>query len=1049
MKCKQIRLLLAVSPREWSAAERALVEAHLAACPRCAELAREYVSQERRIASLPRPGLSPEREEAVLARVRREAGWLRWRMRLSNALAMAAGVLLALFLGLTVSALPRRALIAVTPPTATPELWSVATTPAPTAAPRSTPPANHRSTDPLILVDNGPRSGMSPPEPYAHRDLYTILGQGDYRLRYRFDTEGMEPMSRLESPPLTAEELDGVALLIVPWTSCYAAGGNAGGRMVTYDFNLTVEEAKVVREYVAGGGQALFVLDPTYQCDFGALSLLGIEAEVTRAVVWDDEGFHSAEGRLNNRSFLLAGQHRFQPVRSLSGEAWARLDGQDALAVEPIGQGRVVVLGLPFLVNGMRLVPPTADQGQPAPLFTADNLAFLVAVVEELTGAPSGLDVEAILWEERKGALHEGIMQLEERLSAWTPERIAWAAPHEDERQVLADQVTALRTRIAEAREQLAGLEAEPDPARYQAVRGILAEVLERVNQIEVKYAPWAYESREARQARRLRPWLLGLLAGAALLSIAAWRVRRLDRAPATWARQWAALLPFVVAALLLVVHLLAAADLIGFRLRVGGYPLHRGGVWGYAALALLATLVFFKPGVSSLTRLALPLLVSLTLMQAHLLTDLVGAEYATYRDYEGEIALMANLGVAMAFCLAGVLYRRPRWLAVMAGVHLALVFGVMGGNSLAYALRDGFEPWQVYAVALPPSPLPYLVILYTLSLLAARPVRQPTYWGVLALLLSLFVAGGTLQFILGFTWVDSSAPAFFDWLNNLILIPLLLAMGVLSGAYQWHVRRAATGRLPLITPLAATILLVGLAALIMPSLLAPSHLPESGAAMPWRSADFQVPLNAWTVLLPIARVLAASAPWLVLLTITLQVWQLMDRAQGATPSIPGRVRRWLLALAVSYALLLTGAVADEILTSPQPHWVWASPWEDPRIRVLGAGLASLLSVAGLTAWLNRRAGPGRWGGVVYGLMLAVQVPAWLLGLGRLRPLSGLSVLLTWPPGISFLPVRELVSSGLAMLALAALIGHLVIAGRVLVLREGRGDPLKSRVPPP
>ncbi|MGQ9599600.1 MAG: hypothetical protein ACUVWZ_09305 [Anaerolineae bacterium] len=614
-------------------------------------------------------------------------------------------------------------------------LW--APTPQPTALLQPTPSASAvsaTSPTPLILVDNGPRSGLAPAESFSRSNLYTILGEGGYQVRYRFAERGihLEPSRGIESPPIAAEELEGVDLLIVPWTSCYAAEGSASGSVVTYDFNLTPEEAGIIGKFVADGGRVLFILDPTYQCSFEALSVLGFLADARQAIFWDDEAFHPAAGQLNGRSYTLAAQYRFQPLRSLSGEAWAQLDGQDAVAVESIGQGRVVVLGLPLLVNGMRTVSDIADQGQPAPLFAADNLAFLVGMVEELTSTPSGLDVEAIVWEKRRSALHEGVARLRERLDAWTPERIAWAAPRDDERQALEDRVTALRTQVAGAVGLLAGFDAETDPTRYKTLRRVLAEALTEVNSLEARYGPLARESWEARQARQLRPWLLGLLGGAALLSIAAWRVRRLDIAPAVLVQRWTALLPYVVAALLLLVHLLAAADLVGFGMRVGGYPLHHGGVWGYSAVALLATLAFFIPGVSGLTRLTLPLIVSLALMQAHLLTDLVGAEYATYRDSEWGIALFANLTVAMAFCLAGVLYRRPRWLTMIAGFHLGSALGVMGGGSLSYALHQGFKLWQIYQPLLPPRHCP--IWLSSTGWLCWQPVppshgRIGAYW--------------------------------------------------------------------------------------------------------------------------------------------------------------------------------------------------------------------------------------------------------------------------------------------------------------------------------
>lgn len=109
------------------------------------------------------------------------------------------------------------------------------------------------------------------------------------------------------------------------------------------------------------------------------------------------------------------------------------------------------------------------------------------------------------------------------------------------------------------------------------------------------------------------------------------------------------------------------------------------------------------------------------------------------------------------------MLYRRPRWLQGVAGVHVALVLGVMGGSSLLYALREGFAPWQIYRVVLPPSPLPYLLILYALGLLAARPAWKQVYWSALAVLLGVFLAGGTWLFVHDLTWMQSSRPPFFD----------------------------------------------------------------------------------------------------------------------------------------------------------------------------------------------------------------------------------------------------------------------------------------------
>ncbi len=877
-ECRQVRLLLAVAPREWSDGGRARVEAHLGTCAACAALARDFRAQESMAAALPRSGLEPARQQAVLDQARRGAGGQAWRVRLSNALGVAAAALLVLSLSLALSALLGRApgqeafsTPAAAPPTPEP-------TPVPTPTRRPAAAVAESAGSPLILVDNGPRSGLSPAEPWPPPDLYTLLGEGEYRVRHRFARGGLHavPGGRIPAPPpITANELAGVDLLIVPWTGCYASGGSVDVGFTEYDFNLTSEEAATVREFVAGGGQALFVLDPTYNCHFEALSILGFETDAGQAVIWQDGALHPATGRLGRLSYSLAAQHRFQPLRSSSGESWAEVDGQDALVVEPIGRGRVAVLGLPRLVDGRRTVSDEADEGQPAPLYAEDNLAFLLSVVEELAGAPSGLDVERIAWEGRRGALQQATERLALRLDAWTEERIAWAAPGDAERQALRSEVLALRTGLREGVGLLDRmLESGPDAEGYEALRGVLREVLAGANRLDDVYGPAANETWEARQARRLQPWLLGLLGGAALLGVAAWRVRRLDAEPAALARQVVALLPHTAAGLLLLAHLLAAADLVGFGLRAGGYPLNRWGVWVYAAIAVAGTFLFFfarSRAFGSLARLALPLLAALALMQAHLLTDLAGAEYATYRDYEAGIALLGNLVVALAFCLVGVLYRRPRWLAAMGGAHLALVLGVMVGTSILYASRQGFASWQVTRVLLPPSSLPYLAIVYGMGLLAALPVRPRVYWRVAALVLVGFVAAGSLLLIRDLAWTSSSAPALIDWLSNLLLIPLLLCVGLLSAAYAWHARRAAHGGGPLDSPLAAVVLLLGLAALLTPLLLGDSLLPASGAEMPWRGADYLVPAGAWTLLLPTARVLAGVAPWAVLAAAALQ----------------------------------------------------------------------------------------------------------------------------------------------------------------------------------
>jgi len=1049
MKCAHIRRILAVSPREWTAAQRQQVEEHTRACAGCARLTRDFAAQERALSALPQTRMSPGRQRAVLAQTRREAGWLRLRVRLSNALTAAAGILaLAFLIAAVVTLLPTPPPGSAAPPTGTPAPEHVPALPAPTPIPDVTPPsAAPAPTGPLILVDNSPRSGVEPPADYRRSDLYTLLRESNYQVRQRLERDLFPKPAFTDPPPITAKVLDGVDLLILPWVSCYASAATRDGGSVEFDFNLTPGEAGVIRDWVTGGGQALFVLDPVHNCYFEALETFGIHADVAQATAWHDDLLHAGEGNLpDGRRFALAARYRLQPLHAPEGESWARFSVRsgehDALVVQRVGAGRVAVLGAPALVDGMRFVSRETDAGQPAPLFAADNLPFLVAVIEELTGTPSGLDVESIVWEEQVKSLHAGSDRLAERLAFWTPERVAWAVQGDDGlAQAISAQVRELQSRLDEATTALAGLDAggAPDPERYDIIRAMLADTLSGLNRLDEQYGQAARESWEGRQARTLRPWLLGSLGTLALLAgVAAWGLRRLDVAPAQLGQTALTLAPFALAALLLLTHLLAAADMVGFGLRAGGYPLNRWGVWAYAALAALAALVFLCPGsraTDGLTRLGLPLLVALALMLAHFFTDLAGAEYATYRDYEQFVVLLPNLGVALALCLAGLLYRRPHWLAAAGGFHLALVLGVMGGSSLVYALRDGFAPWQVYRVVLLPSPLPYLLIIYALGLLAARPARQRTYWSVLFVSLGVLVTVGTILFFtLGYGWMNSSRPAFFDWLTNLMLMPLLLALGILSSVYVWRRERSA-----LQSPLAATLLLLGLAALLSPWLLGPDGLPQSGAAMPWLGPDRQVPAGAWTVLLPIARVLTGVIPWLTLLVVALQTWQQIDRRSSVAVSagrLPAHTRRRLLSLALGYAGLLVAAIALNVIVPLQrqvpPEMIW-----DSRRALVVWGLVSAASIIALTTYLCRRSGPGRWGGLGYALALTVQLPAWLLGLAQLSPVWGLFGLLALLQGLSF--DWHMVTPWLSTPALVLVVWYLVIAARAL-RRDNGGE---------
>ncbi len=101
MKCKQVQAALAVAPREWSAAERQQIEAHLPTCVACAAIARDYARQADRLMALPRVSLSMAQQQAILAQALR-ASQSPWSRRLVNAFGAAAAMLI---LGVLVAAL--------------------------------------------------------------------------------------------------------------------------------------------------------------------------------------------------------------------------------------------------------------------------------------------------------------------------------------------------------------------------------------------------------------------------------------------------------------------------------------------------------------------------------------------------------------------------------------------------------------------------------------------------------------------------------------------------------------------------------------------------------------------------------------------------------------------------------------------------------------------------------------------------------------------------------------------------------------------------------
>jgi anti-sigma factor RsiW len=105
--CRRIRRQLVVSRREWSAAERERVSAHLQSCAACAAVAEEWAAQERLLAALPGHGMSPERQRELVAQARREDKGLRARARLTQGLSTAAGVLVLALMTVAVTALVR------------------------------------------------------------------------------------------------------------------------------------------------------------------------------------------------------------------------------------------------------------------------------------------------------------------------------------------------------------------------------------------------------------------------------------------------------------------------------------------------------------------------------------------------------------------------------------------------------------------------------------------------------------------------------------------------------------------------------------------------------------------------------------------------------------------------------------------------------------------------------------------------------------------------------------------------------------------------------
>jgi len=101
-RCKAIQELLALRAEDRSAEESGLVEAHLAACPDCAALARAYAEQDRILRSAPPLSLTPIQRSQLLSRISSERRRLSMSIKLSSIFGAAASIaiLVAMALGL-------------------------------------------------------------------------------------------------------------------------------------------------------------------------------------------------------------------------------------------------------------------------------------------------------------------------------------------------------------------------------------------------------------------------------------------------------------------------------------------------------------------------------------------------------------------------------------------------------------------------------------------------------------------------------------------------------------------------------------------------------------------------------------------------------------------------------------------------------------------------------------------------------------------------------------------------------------------------------------
>lgn len=162
-----------------------------------------------------------------------------------------------------------------------------------------------------------------------------------------------------------------------------------------------------------------------------------------------------------------------------------------------------------------------------------------------------------------------------------------------------------------------------------------------------------------------------------------------------------------------------------------------------------------------------------------------------------------------------------------------------------------------------------------------------------------------------------------------------------------------------------------------------------------------------------------------------------IDAARRSPGPLLDGTRRRLAWLAVGYGVLLLAAVGLEMWSIVLRDVPLAMVW-DSRQPAVWWGLLSLASVTALTIALCCRSGPGRWAGWLYGLVLTVQLPAWLHGLARLEPVFGLFNVLALVCDLSAPSVWRLILPWLSTLALGALVWHLSTAARALRQLGGR-----------